>query len=173
MSTLAGNYTALGAFDTATSFSTKVITATEPTGSYVVGAANNGPLGADLVEFVPILKDANNENCHIQVTAWNKINVPTDPAYNLWVPTTLLTVLAQAGNNSGAAYVASTFLADTITFVNGDGDVKIVSPVNDTPGYVVLDVSGAQKIEFDFDCDAGGSQAAGASVLYRFISSRY
>ena len=169
MTTLAADYTLLGAFDAATAYGALVPTETEPTGDYVVNTASDGRRSADLLDFVPLGKDANNEDYQMRVYGWSRQYVANSPT--VWVPTLLLQLDVTLGNISATAIAASTFMADTIAYSAGDAGAKIVSPANDTPGYVVLDIMGAQKLQFDFDCDTGSSQAAGGSVIYRLVST--
>jgi hypothetical protein len=106
----------------------------------------------------PYGSDANNETLKARIIGWSYLR-----ASGLWVPHLLAQFTVTLGNLA-AGLGTNTFLADTIDLEYGDASLIRISPANDIPGSVVLDVRGAQLVEIDFDRN---SSAASANALYR------
>jgi hypothetical protein len=152
----------------ATSFTAKVATTTKPTGDGVIPASgfeNTLPQQDDLLWFKPWGTNANNEDFHMRLWGWT-VDTSATPQ---WEPSLILELVVTLGNIA-ASKGSDSFDADTITLAKGDSTAKIISPANDLPGYVVVDVVGFHLLEFDFDINAGATASTSASVLYRFLS---
>lgn len=138
------------------SFSSKVPTTTKPSGDGVLEVEKNNNLLVVLFGT-----DAANETFDARIIAWSKVAT-------LWVPTPVVTVsctLSTVTGVSGATVTNSNFFVDTISLSSGDSDTKLVSPANNTIGYVLLDVVGAELAEIQFDMTG----AASANALTRRI----
>jgi hypothetical protein len=147
----------------ATSFTAKVATTTKPTGDGVIpipGYENTLPQQDDLLWFKPWGTNAANETFDLRLWGWTH-----DLANGQWEPALLLELNVTLGDIA-ASKGSLSFDADTIVLAKGDSTAKIISPGNDLPASVVVDVLGFHLLEFDFDSTA----SATSSVLYRFLS---
>jgi hypothetical protein len=148
----------------ATSFTAKVATTTKPSGDGVIprsGYENTLPQQDDLLWFKPWGTNANNETFDLRLWGWTKDSSATGQ----WEPSLILELNVTLGNIA-ASKGSLSFDADTIVLAKGDASSKIVSPANDLPGSVTVDVVGYHLLEFDFD----STGSATSSVLYRFLS---
>lgn len=168
MSTVRELQAALAANSTATSFSAKIPTVTQPTGAGVwdlLDASNRNKDGgtAKYVQLIPYGTDANNETFDMRLWGWNK----TADATPVWIPQLLLEVQCTLGNIDAAAIAASHFMVDTIVIVEGDtaGAEGLINTAADTPASILVRLRGVELIEFAFDLTGG----AAANCLWRTL----
>ena len=156
---------------TVASFSARAHLGTEPLLDTDAGSATaqvaidrNGRGGVDglvqnLLMVMPYAVGADNVTFGCRVYGWRKIG--NDPNTLLWVAILLADLDCTAGASVGVAgrqVVATERFADTITLVDGVADfVKVYSPANDTPGYVIVDLLGCQKYELEFETGASAT----------------
>jgi hypothetical protein len=110
---------------------------------------------------------ANNKDFYLKITRWSVDYNTGTPVY---VPSAPYIVQCTLGNIAATAYGTNNFLCDTIALIRGDATAKIVSPQNDEPAELWLDMGGAEYIEFEVDIDAGAAAATNANVLWRTLS---
>lgn len=172
---------------TSNGYVSKIPTTTEPvgdagtaTGAAVIDLTAPDTLGGltsanrAMVHFFGAGSDTNTFSC--RVIGWSCVaQAPGGLALGgrpvLWVPTVLVEVQAtlsvQVGIAGSSALNTDRF-ADTIaltgTTANAGQGVEIVSPANDTIAHLVVDLKGAQKLEFSFT--TGGS-ATDCNALYK------
>ena len=121
------------------------------------------------LQIQPFGTDANDETFSMRLWGWSKIHnlgsTPGTPAadHGVWVPQLILQLDCVLGNIAATAIEAGAFLVDTITVVDGDADVAVISPANDTPGHILVHYRACELIEFDVDIGTGGA----ANALWR------
>ncbi len=168
---------------TDTSFDTLASTTTEPALDADAGSATavvvidllkdrgrrDGPV-QNSVFFMPFGIGNDDTTFDVRVVGW-RYAFSDYATHGLWVPVTLggfsCTLSSQVGV-ANAAVIATERFADTITRITAQGnDVssEIVSPANNTPGHVILDLKGCHKVEFCFDMTG----ATSGNVLYAFL----
>jgi len=146
---------------TVSAFTAKTPTATEPSGSNVVSVMQDDGRGSSLVEVIPLGTDAADETFSFRIWRWTKTGD------DVWVPSLLFEGAVTLGSIDATALGAGLFQADTVSETLGDtANVRTVSPANDVGAYVVADLLGARKIEFDFK----KTTAAAMNLLYRLFS---
>jgi hypothetical protein len=136
---------AFGTNLTSASFGALNETATEPTGD---GVINVDPMCSghvsSQVRVLPFGDDAANETFNGRIVHWAK-----DQAKGVWIPSELLTFACTLG---AATLVNTEFFADTITLTSGlTTDTTLVSPADDTRAWLLTDIMGAEKIQFQVD----------------------
>lgn len=159
---------------TATTWASKVPTATKPTGDGVVnlydgnlGLAREG-LVPKFMQLVPYLTDANNESMGVRVYGWSRTTGVGSTT--LWIPQLLVDLVVTAGNiAAGTEIGANHFIADTITLNKGDSQASIISPANDTPASCLFHMRGCEIIEFDFNVDTSLTDGAAANCFWRVM----
>jgi len=140
------------------------------TDEVVGGQSQNG------VEFLLYGTGADDSTLACRVIAWaplqNDRGSSITSATQIWIPVVLIevdAVLSTCVGVAGKAIAETDRFADTITLVgttaNADINVNIVSPANNTPARVYLDLEGAMMLEFSFDM----GNATGGNALYRFF----
>lgn len=119
---------------------------------------------SNFIRFLLFGTDAANEDGVCNVYGWNKIG-------SLWIPTLLADLSATLGAATGVAgqLIADTdLIADTIAIDSGTSlaidSIDIISPADDTVGYVDLDVRGSELVQFLLSTEGS---AAGLNVLCR------
>jgi hypothetical protein len=161
---------------TATSFTAKTLTATEPTGSGVVdlfdanlGLATSHKVPKRLL-LVPYGGNSDNETFDFQVWGWSQIHDLGETWHDVWVPQLLLQGNVILTSLSGTSLGANLLMADSIVVAKGAADTSINAPIvtsNDLgPASVTMDLFGVRKIEFEFDLTGTGDQAG---LLWRVI----
>ena len=173
---------------TETSFASKIPTATEPTGTGItatdasvvdlsggkasmLGAGGPQQNGMALC-FFGAGSDTNTFSARL--IGWNPLQTDRDAAVsantNLWIPTPLFEVsvaLSLQVGIAGKALINTDRFADTITLTgttaNAGVNINIVSPANDTIGYLYVDLAGFMKAELIFDMTG----ATDGNALYR------
>lgn len=159
---------ALTTNSTATSFTAKIPTTTEPTHSETsgiydlydsgLGIAVNGRVPKRLL-VIPFGGNADDETFSQRVWGWSRT-----VGAGLWVPQLLAELAVTLGNISGAAIGANMLMADTVVVTYGITDektlgVSIMAPANNVPAAAWIDLRGCEKIEFDFDLTGTGDAA--------------
>lgn len=154
--------------NTATSWTVKIPTSTEPSKS------TSGPVwwlrdpdfgiceGVYVPKFlniVPYGTDTNNQTFSLRVWGWNRASLITTP---LWVPTLLVELVGTLSNAIDyTALTAGAYGCDTITATYGATDektlgVSLISPTTDIgQASALVHLRGAEYIEFAFK--TGGS----------------
>ena len=130
---------------TATSFGALNEQVDEPSGDGIIKVDGNisGFVSSQL-RVIPFGDDAANETFSGRITHWAK-----SQADNVWIPTELLTFAATLG---AATLVNTEFFADTITLTTGlTTDTTLVSNADDLRAWFLLDLMGAQLIQFQVD----------------------
>jgi hypothetical protein len=146
----------------ATSFTNKLVTATEPTGSGIhdLRAFQN----SKLILLAPFGTDGDNDTFEMRMWGWAK-----DSEGALWIPYLITELAVTLGNIAATAIAANTFMADTIVLNEGIAAGPfhgLLSTADDTIGTAVFHTLGAQKIEFDFD-RAGAQEGATCNCLFK------
>jgi hypothetical protein len=155
---------ALTTSSAATSFASKIPTATEPTGD---GVHDLRGLAERLVLLQPFGTDGDNDTFEMRMYGWAQ-----DSTGALWFPYIIADVAVVLGNISGAAIATNTFIADTITLNEGIAAGPfhgLLSTAEDTPSSAIFHTLGAQKIEFDFD-RAGGQEGATCNCYWKLLN---
>lgn len=149
---------------TSSSFTAKIPTATEPTGTGVfnlfdrdMGLAINTRT-PDSIQIVPFGANDDNDVFNLRLWGWNKIYSPTTglTSATVWVPQLILDLACTLGNISAAAITASNFLCDTIAVTKGPAAGPwrdLITTTTDTAASIITHTRGSEKIEFDFDLD--------------------
>lgn len=165
-------------------FPSRLPTATEPTGignsaaqataSAVFVVGGESPSMQNRVFIKPFGAGANNATFSMRVIAWSRVFDHTGNDLNtfVWDPTVLCELTCTLSSTpiglAGKVIVATDLFADTITITgttaNAGVSIDVVSPANDTAGHVVLDLKGAQKVEFTFTT---GASATSCNALVR------
>ena len=170
----------LTANSNSSSFPSKVPTVTEPANDGVIHLTDpraSSGFRPKRIKLWPIGLGSNNDGFSMRVIGWTRAitNTETNLTYQaIWIPSILAEVTCLMGNVTGVAsspVLDTELFCDTITIVAarqrfysdlgtvdatttgpaGRGSVEILSPTNDTPGYLVVAVSGFEKLEFTFD----------------------
>lgn len=153
---------------TATAFTSKVPTATEPSGAGIHSLDEPDLFGIQYVTLIPFGTDGNNDTFDMRLWGWSK-----EPSLGVWVPHIIVDLSIVLGNIAGTPLAANTVMADTLTLNKGipAGVFSgLNNTANDTTASITVDVLGCQKIEFDFDL-AGGQEAVSMNCLWRAFSN--
>lgn len=147
---------ALEAHATSTSFPARAPTLSVPGGIDLAG----GGRVPGRVLLVAYGTGSENATFGLRAIGWRKGGAT-------WVPATLAEVTATLGTTlgvTGGVPGASDRLCDTLAVVTGTADVGLdaVSPGDNTPAHLVLDVRGCSRLELLFRLDSG---ATGANAL--------
>jgi len=147
------------------SFASKVPTITEPSGDGVINLIDGTVEHPCELKLIPFGLGDENDAFSMRILGWSKVmlNGSTD----LWVPVIIgeyTCVISTAVGVAGAAVLATERFADTLAPVaarQADGtiaagtavntDHKVISPVGNLIGHIVLPVYGFAKVEFQFD----------------------
>ena len=160
---------ALASNSTDNSWSAKAPTTTKPSGNGVFELSASGKVDKWLV-LQPFGSDAQNEAFDVRVWGWVKGDDDDSTISNLWVPALLADLTCTLGNIAASDLGTNNFLADTITENDGDSDggvlVETVSPAEDLPSAVHVNLRGCGLMEFAFNRDT----AAPANCLFRPMS---
>ena len=163
-------------------FPSRIITATEPsgTGNSAAQATSSavfdltgdfGGAAPNAVVIKPYGAGSNNNTFSLRIIGWAKID-EGDPATVEWDPTVLVELAVTLSSTpiglAGRVIVATDLFADTIALTTGNDDVScdIVSPTGDVAAHAVADLKGFTKLEVTFT--TGGS-ATNCNALIRFI----
>lgn len=157
---------------TSSSFTAKVPTATQPSGTGVVdvldpalgmSSSNQTPAYALLIPFGGA---AENLTFDLRLWGWNRItDIQSGTAQTddfLWIPQLLLELNVTTGN---LLLVTGNYLADTLNWAKGVDDYGIVSPGNDLMASISCHIRGCRLLEFDVDMTG----AASGNCLYRLF----
>ncbi len=171
---------------TASSFTTKAPTTTEPTGNTIINLCQPQSFGGTLpqrVVFWPIGTGSDNDAFSLRVWSWRRIGSGDSPNV-LWIPTILTEVSCTVCATVGVALspvLATERFVDTITLVaarsrvqtGADGasattliEPEIFSPTNDLIGFFITHLLGSQKLELDFD---ETTNTPAANALYALL----
>lgn len=109
-----------------------------------------------------------------RILGWRYVtDAPGTPETAIWVPVPLLELtctLSTATGVAGGTVGSSDRFADTLAIVgttgNDDVSIDIVSPANNTPAHVVVDLKGFQKVEVIFDRNSSASSCNGLWAFY-------
>jgi hypothetical protein len=156
---------------TASSFTAKIPTVTEPTHSDANGIYNlyDSGLGIGVdgrvpkrLLVIPFGGNSNDETFSMRVWGWSKTIGAAGTA--LWIPQLLAELAVTLGNISATAIEANMLMSDTVVVTYGITDektlgVSIMAPANDVPAAAWIDLRGCEKIEFDFDLTGTGDAA--------------
>lgn len=143
-----------GTESTASAFTAHIPKTSAPSGDGVLNIAPDGSMAHIGVILQPYA-DANDVTFSLRLWAWRQGNL-FGTLY--FVPQLIAEVLCTAGNIS-AGFVASRFLADTLTLTAGDSTVNLDSPANDCAGGIMAHAWGAHYLEIELAIN-GGSAAA-------------
>lgn len=151
----------------ATSFASKIPTITEPVNDGVMDlrALQTGIVVPELIKLWVIGLGADNDVASIRIIGWHQV-VKTS-TNTLWVPTIIgefSCTFSTCVGVAGAAVLDTERFADTIVPVAArladqviaagtatNSLVGVCSPANNTPGHIILPISGFEKIEFTVD----------------------
>lgn len=141
--------------------------AAQATASAVYRLGEKAGLTQNAVMVMPYGAGADNATMSVRVYGWTRTNIPEEGAVNVWVPSLLIDVAATLSGFTGPAggtVTTTDRFADTMTAT--EGTFSGLSPESDLPGYFVVDLLGAQLIEFTFT--TGGS-ATNCNALWRLL----
>ena len=163
------------------SFPSRIITATMPSGigdaaaqtTSAVFNAQGAGRGQNAVMLKVFGAGVNNNTLSVRVIAWNKIASPTE-GLAVWSPNVLVELLCTLSSTpiglAGKVVVATDLFADTMaitgTTANAGVGVNVNSPANDTEAYAIVNLYGAQLVEFTFKT---GSVATNCNAIARFL----
>jgi hypothetical protein len=177
---------ALTTDSTASSFASKVMTFTEPTGNGVIDFGDPGEEVPCFLLLWPYATSGDNDTMDMRVIGWRRL-LSTAQGRTAWLPGALgqftCTMSAQVGV-AGAPVVATERFADTIVehaTVKLDGrtvdsaaatpifygSTVMHSPANDLIGMIQMPLRGCEKVEILFDTTAAGTTAMNA--LYALL----
>lgn len=155
---------------TSNGYVAKIPTATEPAGdaATATGASIQEMRGVvfagsgvqNAVILMPYGTGSNNSTFSMRVYGWRPIGLNT-PTTALWIPALLCevacTMTSTGPGIAGKIIVATELFVDTITITYGNANVSVeaVSPANDLPAHIVVDLKGFPKFEATFT--TGGS----------------
>ena len=161
------------------SFDSLIVRATEPT---VVDASSatgqvairlrqpNSNVTQNVVRLWFYGIGADNTTFSARVNLWERVG--DDPESAVWfayASAALEVILSTYVGLAGKEILNTERFADTIALTalsgNDDVTVSIVSPANDTPGYVDIDFGGAELMEVSFDM-TGATSGNGLYRLY-------
>lgn len=165
---------------TNTTFASKVVTLTEPSGDAgtATGASvidlcvgGNGVSAANEIVILPYGTGDADDVFDMRVIGWRCVGRSATPT---WIPVTLAgftCTLSAATGVAGGALVVAELLCDTIALTgtsgNDDISIDIVSPANDTAAHVTVKLKGFQKIELIFDMTT--NNPTGANCLIALV----
>lgn len=157
---------ALSTSSTASSFTAKTPTGTEPTGNGIISFTQSLQV-PNFLELLPYGAGDDDDEFSMRVWAWRQFR-----ASNLWIPKLLCEVacvMCTATGVAGTDVVATERFVDAITLVFGnDGEsVRRLSPGSNLIASLLVDVQGAQKVELDFDMTTGSP--TNANALYAAV----
>jgi len=144
--------TVFGTNNAATSLAAVNETATEPAET-TAGVIKIDPLCSGSVpaqiKVLPFGTDASNETFNGRIIAWHQ-----NKEEGTWVPTELVTFAVTLGAAVALKdATANQTFADTIVYTSGiaEADLQIVSPADDTRAWLLLDIMGAEYLQFQVD----------------------
>lgn len=138
----------------------KAPTATKPTGDSYIGVT--GKLQANSIVIQPLIDGSDNHTTNISVHLWRGVGTGVDRDYIAWLGAVVQATACTLEDDIGGTTYR---LCDTITFTRGDPATHIISPGSNFAGMIVVDLYGAQYVQFGFD--RGTADASNA--LYAFI----
>lgn len=122
-------------------------TTTEPSNAGVLVRPTKGGFTPNKLRLLPFAAGSDGGTFTVQVVAWSNVS-------GLWVPSILyegVATLSTFVGVAGAAVVETERFADTLTIASNKGntgvDTVVLSPADNTPAHVVIDVKGAELIE--------------------------
>lgn len=170
MATLSPFFKALAASSTATSFGSKTLVTTEPSGAGThnlqgvpYGLTSEGP---GYLHLIPYGTDGENDTFDMRVYGWRKVSGIT-----AWAPYLIVDISIILGNLAADGLGTGNFLADSITLNDGipAGPFSgILNNSEDLSGGILVHTLGAQYITFDWDL-AGGQEAVSMNCLFALI----
>jgi hypothetical protein len=161
---------ALSTNSASTSFTQKIPTATEPTGTGVwdVFDRDHGlgltPCSKSWLYLIPFGGNANDETFDMRIWGWSEVKGET-----LWIPTLLWDVSVILGNISGTAIAANMLMADTLTSNDGAAETtyrNLFDVQEDLGASALIHLMGVRKFEFDFDLTG---TADAANCFWRLV----
>lgn len=167
---------------TATSFSTRSPTGTEPTGIGDAAAQttsavynltrNSGGATQNLVVVKPFGAGSDTNTMSMRVIGWTLVPGVPGTTTDVWDPTTIVEVacaLTTVTGVAGGIVTTTDRFVDTITKTyptDTTGLLQIHSNAADLAAFFVVDLIGFTKVEFSFST---GSSATSCNALWRFI----
>lgn len=123
------------------------VTTTEPTNAGVLRRPTVGGFTPTKLRLLPFAAGSDGGTFTLQIVAWSAVS-------GLWVPSTLCEATCTLSTFVGAAnqaVIETERFADTIALVankgNANVDAVVLSPADNTPAHLVVDVKGAEKVE--------------------------
>lgn len=139
------------------SFTSKIPTITEPTGTGIIDFPGPAMTMVDSVVIMPFGVGSNDQTFDMRVLGWRPLPLtPATPATEstLWIPELLLgiscTLTSSVVGVAASPIVAANLFVDVITVSYGIGIVSN-PPINTYPNRVILALEGYSKLEFIFD----------------------
>lgn len=137
----------------------KVPVTTEPATDADNGASVIATTGKTYLVLKPFGTDAENETASFRIWSWRPV---VAAGAEVWVPQLLAGVSVTLGTAATTGMLTGGLWADTITaspdYTPSSSGMLIVSPANDSPGYLVADIGGSPLIEIQ--STTGGSAAS-------------
>lgn len=161
---LTANHTA------ATAFSTKLPVAALPTSlgffsgiDHRLATAGVKGYGPRRIMVVPFGTDAANETFDMRIWGWSKVT-----GADLYIPHLIADLAITLGAVAATPVGALHLLADTIVVTKAEPNIIVSSPANDTPGFALVHLHGAQHVEFEFKVGT----AAAANCYWRTVDDQ-
>ena len=143
---------AVGATATATSFASRVPTATKPALVALTSVVIDEP-GSTILDIVPFGIGSDGTTFSIRFIGWRQITIAGLAVPTMWIPTPICELACTLSTPQlGAAtspFLNTEFLCDAISVVNGIA----VAPTTgaDTGARALIDITGFQIVEATFD----------------------
>lgn len=150
----------LAANTTAASFAARIPTATMPADgeSALLDSRVFTPIERDsTVRIMPFAAGADDGTCQVRIIGWGR----TEGSGALWMPVIICTAtctLCTAVGVAGKDVVATDRFCDAIVPVATTGGIAVTPGVTaNTPAVLIVDISGYQKYELQFNINASAT----------------
>lgn len=151
---------------TNSSFTSRPATVTRPaatgpaSGCYNLGRFGTAVMPRHVILW-PFATGGNNVTFKVRLTGYRTIRDAdqNESIFFAYIVAELACVCGNYPGIAGTSLLGTEFLADTLTltFGNAGVDVTIVSPANDTPAHALVDLKGAEYLQFDTDRDSSAT----------------
>ncbi len=112
-----------------------------------------GLVAPNKIQVFPFAKGEPGVEFYTRIYGWRRLG-NKDDQFQVWLPYLLLEYFSICCNQPGqfgCLLGATEYVCDTIVATNGNlGSGYVLSPGNNLPAYVVLDLQGCQEFQFDF-----------------------
>lgn len=167
---------ALATNSTSTAFTAKNTSATAPSGDGIFNLLDNSGFNVGLdvprwIKLIPFGTNGDNDTFDMRLYGWNKVR-----GEDIYVPFLLVDISVILCARTATTIAADTFLADTIVVNDGPADNgpfrSLIDAQEDIATSLLVDLRGAQYIEFDWDL-AGAQEAASMNCLFSLLDAPF